>query len=261
MIVGKLGKLAPKHDPRTLRLSRYILPDEVRWREIPAARDWREACTPDGSRLPPDTNPLGNNEYGDCTVASKGHYLLRVGAMVGRQVDVTRERILADYAAITGFDPVTGAGDEGAYMLDVMKHWRNVGICGEKILAFASVDPTDRVEMQVALELFGGVFTGWHLPVTIEGQDVWDVPQGGFPPGQGPGSLGGHEIDMFGRSPGSGNGTTWGERAAWTMGFHDACCCEAYVGLLPWYMLAGGKSPCGLSLDDLLADVRNRAST
>lgn len=259
MIIGKFGKRSPKIDSRTLQLRSYLAaPGDLRWNEIPAARDWREHTTPTGAQLPPDDDPLGNDVIGNCTVASKGHALLTWSAITGAPVIVTRAGIVDAYSAITGYVPGKPQTDNGAYMLDVMKYWRNVGICGQKILAFAAVDPTNDQEWQIALEMFGGIFAGYDLPLTIQGRDVWDVPADGFPPGQGPGSLGGHEIYEFASSPAAGAGNSWGYRASRTRAFRHRCCAEAFVVLWEHFALPRGVAPNGFALDDLLADLRAR---
>src|SRR5512136_1246966 len=128
MTIGKFGKLPAKADGRTLRLETYLTAEAIH--RVPAAVDWQDGLHSW------DADPLGNADWGDCAYADPGHAITLASKLAGIPSPVTAAGILAAYSAGTGFDPARPETDRGAYMLDVMKQWRNDGICGVRIEAF-----------------------------------------------------------------------------------------------------------------------------
>jgi hypothetical protein len=228
----KFGKLPAKLDTRTLRLESYLAPGVLP--TVPAARDWTEGL----NRW--DADPLGNDDVGCCTVSACGHAITLASQLAGLPSPVTAAGVLAAYSAITGYDPARPETDQGAYLLDVMKYWRNVGICGVRIEAFVSVSVE---HIDAAVDLFGGVITGFRLPSSINGQDIWDDVGDAT-------IVGGHAIDQFSYSPGLDNGNTWGLRKPWTPRFRARYLDEAYAVLM-----SDRPAPSGLNLEALRADL------
>ena len=66
--------------------------------------------------------------------------------------------------------------DKGAVELDVLNYWRQQGIAGHKIDAYAAFDSTNGETTRQAISLFGGICTGLALPLSAQQQGVWDVP-------------------------------------------------------------------------------------
>ena len=91
----KLGKLAKRVDPRTLKLARF-LPEHL---PIPAARDWTVG------RETREWGMLRNDDLGDCTCAALGHQV----QVWSEGVAVTDADIVGLYSTVTGYDPITGA--------------------------------------------------------------------------------------------------------------------------------------------------------
>jgi hypothetical protein len=94
-----------------------------------------------------------------------------------------------------------GAGgcDNGAYELDALKHWRNVGFelrIGRRytIEGFAEVSNDDVDEFRAATAAFGGLKVCFALPRAwqrVPTSGVWDVGEGAD---YAPGSWGGHSM-------------------------------------------------------------------
>src|ERR1700690_4287507 len=57
---------------------------------------------------------LGNDRVGDCEIARIAHMLMLFTAHTGSMVIPTLDEVIAVYSAITGYDPATGANDNGA---------------------------------------------------------------------------------------------------------------------------------------------------
>jgi len=227
----RLGKLPAKADGRTLRLESYLVGEEFPM--VPAARDWTYGM----SRY--DADPLGNVEAGDCAYAAPGHAITLASQLVGLPSPVTAAGILAAYSAGTGYDPAKPETDRGAYMLDVLKQWRNDGICGHRCEAFVSVSIE---QIPLAAALFGGVLLGLQLPETIWGEDIWTATGGQL--------AGGHAVFVHAYSPEILVCNTWGQRRPMRSLFVQRQCDEAYAVLM-----ADRPAPCGLDLEALRADL------
>jgi len=115
----KLGKLPPKHDDRTLMLVNYL----------------RAPLLPTPTRifgyggLYVDWGVLGNNDWGDCIYAGAAHETMLWNKLRGGvDIQMSTEKVLEDYGAVTGFDPSDPSSDQGGYMLDALRYRRSTGI-------------------------------------------------------------------------------------------------------------------------------------
>lgn len=238
----RLGKQPPRHDDRTLRLARY-LDDST----LPTPPDTLDLT---GGR---GTWPMAlNDRLGCCTCATASHMVEQWTAQAGSPTDVPDDAVLAAYEAVSGYNPQTGANDNGAVELDVLNFWRQTGVAGHQIGAFAAVNLTPDA-VRRACWLFEGLYVGVQLPVTAQGQDVWDVvPNAGS--AAYPGSWGGHAINISGYDNDGVTVITWGalKRATWT--WLAAYLDEAYAIISADYLHAG-QSPTGLDLEHLTADL------
>src|SRR5579863_10642044 len=101
----KLGKQDARHDPRALLLASYITP------ALPAPPTTFDLT----SKMPADWGMMDNDQIGDCTCAAAGHLIMEWTANAGKKmVTPTDKQIVAAYSAITGYNPTTGANDNGA---------------------------------------------------------------------------------------------------------------------------------------------------
>src|SRR5947209_19729012 len=182
----KLGKQRPRHDPRTLQLADYL--DSTVLPPPPPERDW-------GGKIAADAwGMMKNDSIGDCTCAAAGHLVQDCTANVGSEVTPSDDDILAAYEAVSGYDPATGANDNGAVELDVLNHWRKNGIANRKIEAYAALEPGNLDHVRDSINLFGGCYIGLALPVSAQKQATWTVPAGGATGPGAPGSWGGHAV-------------------------------------------------------------------
>jgi hypothetical protein len=239
-----LGKLPPREDPRTLKLAKYLpkLPP------TPAEYDWSKSVR-GGYPM------LLNDQIGDCAVVSKLQ-LFRTwrAASIRQDLRFSNAQALAAYRAISGYDPADPSTDRGCVMLDTLKWFRNVGVAGHKLGAFASVTPANQPLMQLGLYLFGGLDLGFALPETAADQDVWDVVPNAGAAGA-PGSWGGHAVGAvsFGRR--GITVVTWGAKKLVTWPFVRAYADEAYAVLSTDFLASSGKAPNGFDLRALQADL------
>jgi hypothetical protein len=253
----KLGKRAPRHDPRTLRLSRYLTP----------------ALTPPPIRAGyvekvPTWPMYLNDRLGDCVIAAAGHMIQDWTTYAGKEVTITDKDVLIGYEHVGGYVPGDPSTDNGCVILDALKYWRSTGFGKHKIAAYMAVDFNNHQQVQQAIQLFGSVYIGLWLPLSAQSprsgfntKPVWEVPHAG-PVGDGsPGGWGGHAVPLIGYSadPKGAPGTmvvTWGNLFDMTWNFLDAYCDEMWVCLTADWFDNAGKSPTGLNLAQLQADLQ-----
>jgi len=242
----KLGKLAPRHDPRTLKLARYLtaaLPPP------PVVADWTTKVTvPWGVQL--------NNSLGDCTCAAASHLVLSWTANASSPVVVSDNDTLTLYEKACGYNPADPSTDQGGVELDVLNFWRQNGIgsAGHPISAYASVNPKNVTEVQQAINLFGGVYTGVALPTSAQAQvgTLWDVTAS---TPDDAGSWGGHAVPGVAYDTVGLTFVTWGNLQKATWAWFEAYCDEAYAIITQDWIEANGDAPSGFDLATLQADL------
>jgi hypothetical protein len=154
----KLGKGGARHDPRTLLLASYVTP------ALPAP-----PVSFDVSLKVKAWGVRDNDQIGDCTCAAAGHLIMEWTANSGnKMVAPTDKQIVAAYSAITGYNPVTGANDNGAQEIDVLNYWRQTGIAGHKIGAYVALEPANHTHVMDSVYIFEGCYIGVQLPISAQ---------------------------------------------------------------------------------------------
>src|SRR5581483_1649547 len=213
---GRLGKLAPRVDVRTLLLARYV--DPSRLPDPPPDLDLTKAVA--------DWPMYANDRVGDCTTAAAGHMIEAwTAAALGAAVEVTEREVLAAFDHVKIVDPLTG--EEGAVELDVLRYWRAHGVGRHRIGAYARVSGHDHTVVRAAAWLFGGLYIGLQLPLSAQEQERWDW-RGSLTGPDRPGSWGGHAVDVVGYDAFALTVVTWGRLKELTWSFWDRYCDEAY---------------------------------
>ncbi|MBV9987662.1 MAG: hypothetical protein JO301_08280 [Chitinophagaceae bacterium] len=242
----KLGKRPPRLDDRTFQLSSYLNDEE----RPPMPHEWRWA-----EKIEPTKWGLMRNKRAEnCTCAAAGHFIMAWTSSTGKMKRPRDKAVMQTYIALTGYDPVTDANDDGAYSIDVLKYWRKNDIDGHKILAFAAMDPKNHRQIKEAIYLFGGCFAGLALPLSAQKQAVWDVPPGGAT-GRGElASWGGHAVLIIGYSKEGLLCVTWGKEKMLTWDFWDAYCEEAFAAFSEDF-IKDEKTPTGINIHTLTRDL------
>ncbi len=246
----KLGKKPPRLDARTLRLADYMQHDGLGI--PPLSADFSQGVTEWGQ--------MRNDYVGDCTCAAAGHLLMLWGAANKAPFVPSDDAILAAYSAITGYKPDDETTDHGAVELDVLNFWRQTGIAGHKIAAYAALTPVNTDEIKWAVQLFGGCYTGFALPLAAQGKDFWDcelpLPTGALNWQWAPGSWGGHAVPIVAYDDAGVTVITWGQRLKACWDFVEAYCEEAYAIIAPDWDPAATIAPNGLDLQTLQNDLQ-----
>jgi len=238
----KLGKLAPRVDVRTLSLARYVDPSQLP--DPPAELDLTQHVV--------EWPMYANDRIGDCTTAAAAHMIEAwTAAAHDTAVEVTESAVLAAFDRVKVVDPFTG--EEGAVELDVLRDWRTHGVGRHRIGAFARVSTRDHRLASVAAWLFGGLYIGLQLPLSVQEQSVWDW-RGSLTGPDKPGSWGGHAVDVVRYDADVLTVVTWGRLQAMTWSFWDRYCDEAYC-ILSRDFLEGDQAPNGFDLEALRRDL------
>jgi len=157
----KLGKQTPRRDPRTLMFASYTTP------ALPAP----PASLNLAAKVKVPWGMMDNAQIGDCTCAAAGHLIMEWTANAQAKIFTPSDQQIVDaYSAITGYNPVTGANDNGAVELDVLNYWRQNGIAGHKIQAFVALEASNHTHIMDGLWIFGGCYIGLSLPKTAQAQ-------------------------------------------------------------------------------------------
>jgi hypothetical protein len=243
----KLGKAHPIHDPRTLLLANYL--DSTALPTAPVQYTFAKDIAPSAWGM------MNNDKIGDCTCAAAGHLLMEWTDDNGALFTPSDKDIVAAYAAITGYNPVTGVNDNGANENEVLNYWRKTGIAGHKIVAYAALEPKNNNHIMLAVYLFGGCYIGLSLPVSAQTQTVWSVPPQGATGAGAPGSWGGHAVCVVGYDTQGLTVVTWGATKQMTWSFWNTYCDESYA-IISQDFIKKNTTPCGFDLAALETDLK-----
>jgi hypothetical protein len=208
----------------------------------------------------------GNDNYGDCVWAGADHEHLYWNAQAKKLVSFSTETALADYAAVTGFNPNDPNSDQGTDMAQAAKYRRTVGVIDgnqkrhkiDAYLALPGISARGRNSVTMlgslasAAYVFGVVGVGIEFPSSAMGQfntgQPWDVVEGAS-------IEGGHYVPLIGRNA-AGNFlvVTWGKVQEVTPAFLEAYVDEALV-YLNHEQLVNGVGIDGFDLAALQADL------
>lgn len=235
------GRLPPIPSMPRLRLSAFLRPSELP--APPAQVDYVSRVA--------DWPMYLNDRIGDCTCAGAAHIIEGVSTYgTGTTEKVADTDVLTAYEAVSGYDPKTGSGDNGAVMQNVLSYWRKTGIAGHRVRAFAQVDHTNLDELHNALAIFGALYVGINFPdsamTQFEQHQPWDVVAGAR-------IEGGHAINAgwYDADAATWRIVTWGAVQDMTQAFWDSYVEEAWAVITPEWLNAAGTSPTGLDLGAL----------
>jgi len=215
-ISGKLGRKATRSDPRTLRLASY-LPKELP--PAPDAMNWMRTKT--------DWGQMANDRLGDCTIAAVAHAIQVWYNATGNALTYDDQTVVGYYERWAGYDPSDPDTDQGAVELDILNRWRKEGFGSEKLIAYADPDPHNAEHVKQAIYRFGLVYIGLALPLTAQGQDVWDyVPK---TKKNAPWSWGGHAVVVPRYDEEFLYCITWGQVQKMTWRFWQEYCEESHA--------------------------------
>lgn len=241
----RLGKLAAKHDARTLRLDNYTqgIPRAPLLWDVPG--DMRQF----------NFGMMENDRLGDCTAAAIAH-LIQVWTYYtkGAAQSIPDQAVVDFYSLSTGYNPSDPSSDRGGVEIDVLNCFRKNGIVGNTLTAYAAFTSSRHEQFRDSVYYFGGAYLGLALPRCIQGQRVWDAPLVSSSDTQ-PGSWGGHAVVSPWYNDKGPVLVTWGTLVQCTWDFIDRYCDEAYALLSPDWINNGKLSPTGFDIQTLQNDL------
>jgi hypothetical protein len=177
----------------------------------------------------------------------------------GASMDLTQPwavaSVLAAYAAATGFNLNDPSTDQGTDPDQGFSFLQSTGIqlqdgSYDKIGAPVAVDPTDFDLVQIAHNLFGGLYIGVNFPSAWEDAAIWDSTNSPIE--------GGHEIFSLNDLSITPQGIaidSWGKiRILTPGGLHDFCD-QLTVTIDPAFLGPNGKAVNGFDAEQLQADL------
>lgn len=234
----QLGLQPKQHDEHAFQLRAFVPTPPT----VPKTHD-RKLGTP--------WQMLGNDQYGDCAFAAKGHATMLWEHVERRIATVTSAQVVADYLHYTG-GPDTGTDPD-----EMMRQWRQEGAFGTPpITAYLSLSMSKAVvDIPIADYLFGTCFLGVALPKAVQDDDgSWPLPPAGWQtlPAWRPYSWGGHMVMTHGYTTKGCKIVTWGQDewfVPWE--FVRAYLTCAYAVITPAWLNSKQHSPQGLDLSAL----------
>ncbi len=252
----KLGKKPATYDARDLKYA-DIRPRGVVLPAIPygwgRGKDFQNGPPPHGWGMaangPDDTGTIpahwaAAQGAGDCTFAGPFHEERQAAHDSGKpDIKISPLTLLKQYATITaqenngqGYDPISGANDNGCEVRDVLNYRQSTGLLDDvgisyKIGAYISIELGNWRDIQEACWLFECVGIGFSVPQSAMDQfnagQAWSVV-----PGMMNNVLGGHYVPIVGHPvPGLWTCVTWGARQLLTAAFITATVDEIWAYL------------------------------
>lgn len=244
----KLGLLPPRADATRFKLSTYL--DSTKLPKIPSKFGFME-------NIVKNWQMLGNDQFGDCVFAGAGHETMGWTAEGGAGVQFTEDSCLSDYSAVTGFNRNDPDSDQGTDMEVAAKYRRKTGVVDgrgrrHKVAAYLDVKPGNINELKQAVYLFSAVGIGIKFPQSAMNQfnnhEPWSVVEGSP-------IEGGHYVPVVGFDGHDFVVVTWGALQRVTVGFVKKYMDQG-LAYLSAEMLKAGKSPTGLNIKQLEADLK-----
>jgi hypothetical protein len=242
----RFGKHPPRDDYRTLRFKNYLMagiaPPPAAYNALTTV--YQKLNTNDPAKLFPMD---GNDTVGDCTIAALAHATTVYCGLVGKQNIMSKAVILKAYYHLTG-GPDTGLNE-----LDVLNYWQSHKVATEEILAYVKIDPKNHTHLQQAMQMFGGVYLGFHVQ-----QNCLQDFNNHVPWTPGPLLNEGHAVYAVGYDANAVTVLTWGSTQQGNWAWWDECVDEAYA-ILPPQAKTPGFAP-GFNFAQLQADLNDVAN-
>lgn len=243
----KFGKKPVVYDRRDLQFMRYrtgVLPAH------PAQFGHENLIGADAWGM------LGNDTVGDCVFAGSDHETMLWTTEAGDSAMFTPENAIADYSAVTGYDPNDPSTDKGTDVRQALQYRQQTGLIDasgnrHKIGAYLALEPGNFDSLLETMYLFSAVGIGIEVPQSAMDQfnagQPWSVVHGSQE------MVGGHYAPLVAER-GNLICVTWGRLQQMTLQFYMKYCDEAWAILSP-EMLKEGVSLEGFDLAQLKADL------
>lgn len=205
-----------------------------------------------------DWGVLGNQLAGCCAFSGSAHETMLWTAEAGAMAQFTDDSVLAEYGALTGYDPQTGADDNGTNVVELLSYRRKSGLADvsgkrHKIGAYVKLKPGNLTELRYASYYFDGVGIGVQFPeqwmdAFNAGRFVWDQVDD-------PNYVGGHYISDVAWRNNAPVIITWGQPVELTPAGYEQNADEVYAYLSLEKMI-NGVDLQGLNVAAMQDDIK-----
>jgi hypothetical protein len=242
----KLGRKSRKFDVRIPRLL-SLLPSDVPLPPLPAALDYSEG-------LPEDLGQFLNDSLEDCTCAAFYHARqIWSGVALNAMIIDPVVGALQLYEGACGYKPGDASTDQGGVEQDVLNYLLNTGapVTGgvDKILGYVEITADLRTSLQRTIAECGVAYVGLRIPQSV--MDNAGNPALPWNVGGNDTILGGHAVVLVGYDADGFTCISWGKRYKITHAFMVAYLDEAYGIIDHLWVEGNGKTPFGMTLDQL----------
>ena len=214
----RTGKKTAQQDPRNLKFAAVVDTEAV---TVPDEFDVDQQFPEIGAAELP---MFMNNQLGCCVISGRAHQTLRFEFIEqGKLIDIRDKEVETQYFR------ESGGADNGLFVLQSLKSWRNDGwrAGGRKynIHLFAELERLNHEEIKAAIFMKAGIGIGLLLPSNAvalfhAGREWSDtsLPRGG-----------GHYVHVTGYNPDGLTCVTWAARQFMSWEFFERYCDEAYA--------------------------------
>ncbi|MCY2978277.1 MAG: hypothetical protein NTU79_06380 [Planctomycetota bacterium] len=242
-VTVKFGRIRPLVVPQVLALTAYFDPSNIT--PPPTTVDY---ATKAAASL---GNAYLNNAYSNCVIAGKYH---AEGVWSGNDSDSGGVVVATNQEVLTAYQTICGPGDHGCVITQVLNYYRDHGLkfngSTRKIDGYVRMDWTNKLEVQVAIYLFGAVTIGINFPSAWQNNSVWDVTDSLI--------LNGHDVTCVGYDTQGVQVSSWGRiyTITWAAFLATKWIDEAYVMLSPDWYGNDKLAPSGINASGLQADLQ-----
>jgi hypothetical protein len=251
----KLGRLARTYDPRVPHMSALLAGKPVK--PPPAAVNYTK-------EMPNNLGVMLNDTLGDCTCAAVYHAIQVWSFNAAHKLDTEPDSDVEKlYIQACGYNPREGGEGPGGNEQHVLKYLLNqgapIGPAGQsrhKIAAFVEVDPRIVDDVKGAIADCGVAYIGFNVPAYIvppapaQPPAVWDVHTSNTK------IVGGHAVVLAGYDAHGARVISWGSYYTMTWAFFAKYVDEVYAIADPTWVSKTGKTPGGLSMEELESQMQ-----
>lgn len=251
----KRGRRPPVHTRRTMRLALAMHKALDALGPAPTVSDDYVSAVMQQSAS--GWNCWWNNSLGDCVCEDSGHGLMLRTANAGKIIIPTSQDILALYEAVGGYQPGNASTDQGCDEGLMCQYLIKTGLCGQKASATGPVDPTNIEHLKWTVQIFGSCRLGIIVDQQMEQQfslkQPWETPAAANDP-----NAGGHDVPIVKYDSQYAYVVTWGglQPVAWPLVSQSSFLEEAHCEAWEDFCRAGGTTPAGFNLQQMLADAQ-----
>jgi hypothetical protein len=208
--------------------------------------------------MPDDLGMMLNDNLGDCTCAAYYH-ARQIWSFDARSREITEpDSDVEDlYVEACGYDPTVPGpgpgGNEQAVLTYLLKYGAPLGSDGttrDKILAFVEVDSRNIEDMKRTIYDCGVAYIGFPVPENVSSNaQTWDYDP------KAPMTNEGHAVVLAGYDAKGATVISWGKRYTMTWPFVVNIVDEAYAIADKSWLESCGKTPAGMTLTQLEAQM------